>query len=60
MKTGNLGPAIDAVVKIKELVPQPSKEIHSWLSEAKARLFTERAIAKLHVSAISLMAQANK
>ena len=55
LATGDLAGAIGALEKIKPLSAEASKAAQPWLVRAKMRAGAERALAALHIHAVSLL-----
>ena len=55
LAAGDLAAAIAALEKIRPLSTEAAKVAQPWLSRAKMRVGAERAVAALHIHAVSLL-----
>jgi len=60
LKAGDLIAAVKAAGELEGLSPPAHDAVASWLTRAKARLAAERALASLHVHAVSLLSPAKE
>jgi hypothetical protein len=57
LRKGDLAAAVKIASQIEGVSELAAKKVEPWLKKAKNRLMVERAVASLHVYAVSLMAQ---
>ena len=60
LRQGDLAAAVKIASQIKGVSAPAAKVIEPWLEGAKSRLMVERAVASLHVYAVSLMSRGKK